>query len=176
MTTTFSAGKLSATALQTMRDDVDGLISGIGVEKIASADQSATVNSTTLVSDTSLSCPVTSGVFYDIDMFLIYSGSATGDFKYGFAIPTGTLHWSAHKYSPADVLELVQATNIMVSDNTNVAGGPGLGSYRHIVLKGSFAATASGFVTLRFASGTAVGGEQALRVAGSKLSLRPAYG
>jgi hypothetical protein len=174
--TTFSPGKLSATDLQAMRDDLDDLIAGVGSNKVATADQSAAVNSSTLVSDTTLTCPVTAGMTYSIRGFIIYSASAAADFKWAFAIPTGTLHWSAHKYSPADVLELVQATNIVVSDNTNVAGGPGTSNYRHIVIAGSFAATATGFVTIRFASSVATGGEAATRATGSWLTVQPAYG
>jgi hypothetical protein len=172
----FVPGKLSATDLNTVADALDALIAGVGSRKNATADQSAAVNSSTLVSDTTLTCPVTAGMVYSIQGFIIYTASAAADFKWGFAIPTGRLDWAAHKYSPSDVLELVMATNTTVSDNTNVAGGAGVGSYRHIVITGSFAATATGFVTFRFASSVATGGEQATRGTGSWLAVAPAYG
>lgn len=173
---TFTPGKQSATAFQALQDQVTALIAGTGVKKIAMASQSATVNSTVLVSDTELTTAVTAGITYAIQGMVSYQASTTADFKYALAIPTGTLNLGIIKYSPTDVLELVTMSDITVTDNTNVAGGAGVGSTRHMNMFGSFVATASGNITLRFASGTAVGGESAVRRPGSWLIVSPAYG
>lgn len=174
--TTFVPGKLSSTDLQALQNQVDGLIAGFGSNKVAMSNQGATVNSSTLVSDTELTCPVVAGTVYAVEAFIVYAASAAADFKWGFAIPTGTLHWAAHQYSAADVIELVMATGITTTDNTAVAGGVGVSANRHIILHGYFAATASGNLTFRFASSVATGGEAAQRGLGSWLTVRPAYG
>lgn len=171
----FAVGKISATDLNTVADAVDGLVSGFGVRAIAAASQSAAVNSTTLVSDTELTCPVTSGITYAIQAMVSYRASAAADFKYGFSIPTGTLNLAIMKYSPSDVLELVTMADITATDNTNNAGGAGTSSTRHMMMSGSFVASASGNLTFRFASANATGGEAAERRAGSWLLVAPEY-
>jgi hypothetical protein len=95
----FTTGKL-ATDLNTVADAVDALIAGVGSRKNATADQSAAVNSSTLVSDTTLTCPVTAGMVYSIQGFIIYTASARRGLQVGLRDPDGPARLGGPQVQP----------------------------------------------------------------------------
>lgn len=153
---------------------ITDLTADVGFRKVATANQSAATNSSALVTDSELTCSVTNGVSYIVRAFIIYRASSSADFKYAFSIPSGTLHWSAHKYSPSDVMEHVMAVDVSATDNTNNAGGAGTSTSRLIVINGVFIPSATGTLAFRFSSASATVGEAAQRRLGSWLEVFPA--
>ncbi|MFE7029439.1 hypothetical protein ACFU9Y_03950 [Streptomyces sp. NPDC057621] len=71
-------------------------VSGVGQDQFArkTADQSKT-STTTLGNDTHLVVPVVANATYALFLLCIFSGSTTGDIKFDWAVPSGTvLRWA----------------------------------------------------------------------------------
>jgi hypothetical protein len=67
------------------------------------ADQSK-VSDTTLADDNTLALTVATNEIWLITLYLLYEGSSTGDFKYAFTFPSGTLGGTCVWYDQTNTL------------------------------------------------------------------------
>ena len=115
---------------------------------------------TTLADDPDLVIPVTSGATYDINSFIIYSGSpsGTGDLKYTFTVPAG----SSGRYSPIRQNLAGQYTgwalNLWTDVDSANTNGTGAGQFVSLFVKGILITGGSaGNLTFRWAQNTSSG-------------------
>jgi hypothetical protein len=117
---------------------------------IRKASDQGVTSSTTLVTDNTLTWPVTANTNYLFDMYLIYTGGTAGDIKIGWAVPSGsTMSWAGEGLD-----EDLTYKNVGALTETSVSpyGAVSTSSGRMILVAGflSVASTAGNFA-VRFA-------------------------
>jgi hypothetical protein len=135
-------------------------VTGIGKTIFArkSADESVT-SSNTLQDDDHLTVAVVANAVYEIEGFLIYDGSTTGDIKIAWTVPSGaTLTWSAPgpPSSASGNTSSVKLAKENTSGDFYGAIGTGAGNSLVLAIRGILrTSSTAGSLTLQWAQNTA---------------------
>lgn len=116
-------------------------------------------NDTAMNDDTYLKMPVEAGAKYRLETFLTHDAGTTGDFRWGFGYPSGTVGFQTsgagfffiHPAS-ADTAQEPVFQEWTITDAGVVAGGEtGAGAWRPVLARTMFIAGGDGDVVLRWA-------------------------
>jgi len=147
----------------------------IGTTVEATSDTAART-STTAVADGVLEFTAAADTSYRIDAYLIFQGDATADLKFGFTIPTGTIHATVEGglTTIASGGDYDRFLTLTLSTQTVIVGIAGASTPVAIRISGVIHTTAAGTVALIWAPNAAGAGTGVTRLARSQIYYRAA--